>query len=144
MGRVRGGHLLPRRRHDVRQLLHAGNDVRGDGALAQVGPLRREADPRLPAHDRGTTGPEGTPRGQEETPRPERTAPRPRGRDGRPNPSGCRINAFKAPTHEERRHPFLWRARQALPHPGELGIFDRSLPHFSTAPEAGGPPSRTS
>ncbi|MFJ3668888.1 polyphosphate kinase 2 family protein [Streptomyces sp. NPDC090106] len=42
------------------------------------------------------------------------------------NPSGCRIKAFKAPTPEERRHPFLWRIRQALPRAGELGIFDRS------------------
>ncbi|MDI3402306.1 PPK2 family polyphosphate kinase [Streptomyces cavernicola] len=42
------------------------------------------------------------------------------------NPSGCRIQAFKAPTAEERNHPFLWRVRKALPHPGEIGIFDRS------------------
>ncbi|MFJ7291330.1 PPK2 family polyphosphate kinase [Streptomyces collinus] len=42
------------------------------------------------------------------------------------NPSGCRITAFKAPTAEERAHPFLWRVEQALPVPGELGIFDRS------------------
>ncbi|MEU6930971.1 PPK2 family polyphosphate kinase [Streptomyces sp. 2RAF24] len=42
------------------------------------------------------------------------------------NPSGCRIRAFKAPTEEERSHPFLWRVTQALPRPGEIGIFDRS------------------
>ncbi len=42
------------------------------------------------------------------------------------NPSGCRITAFKAPTAEERAHPFLWRVEKALPVPGELGIFDRS------------------
>ncbi|MGW0609334.1 PPK2 family polyphosphate kinase [Streptomyces sp. NPDC002788] len=42
------------------------------------------------------------------------------------NPSGCRITAFKAPTAEERAHPFLWRVEKALPAPGELGIFDRS------------------
>ncbi|MBE8473433.1 PPK2 family polyphosphate kinase [Streptomyces justiciae] len=42
------------------------------------------------------------------------------------NPSGCRIKAFKAPTREELKHPFLWRIRQALPAPGEIGIFDRS------------------
>lgn len=42
------------------------------------------------------------------------------------NPSGCRITAFKAPTAEERAHPFLWRVEQALPVRGELGIFDRS------------------
>lgn len=42
------------------------------------------------------------------------------------NPSGCRIQAFKAPTAEERAHPFLWRVTRALPRPGEIGIFDRS------------------
>lgn len=42
------------------------------------------------------------------------------------NPSGCRIRAFKAPTPEEHSHPFLWRVTQALPQPGEIGIFDRS------------------
>ncbi|MEU9375833.1 PPK2 family polyphosphate kinase [Streptomyces sp. NPDC048255] len=42
------------------------------------------------------------------------------------NPSGCRIRAFKEPTPEERSHPFLWRVEQALPLPGEIGIFDRS------------------
>ncbi|MFG3497225.1 polyphosphate kinase 2 family protein [Streptomyces sp. NPDC047928] len=42
------------------------------------------------------------------------------------NPSGCRVKAFKAPTPEERRHPFLWRIAKALPQPGEIGIFDRS------------------
>ncbi|MGR4882509.1 PPK2 family polyphosphate kinase [Streptomyces sp. LARHCF249] len=42
------------------------------------------------------------------------------------NPSGCRIKAFKAPTAEEREHPFLWRVRKALPQPGEIGVFDRS------------------
>ncbi|MEU2240114.1 polyphosphate kinase 2 family protein [Streptomyces sp. NPDC033754] len=42
------------------------------------------------------------------------------------NPSGCRIRAFKAPTPEERNHPFLWRIMKALPQPGEIGIFDRS------------------
>ncbi|MFE9093557.1 PPK2 family polyphosphate kinase [Streptomyces sp. NPDC007264] len=42
------------------------------------------------------------------------------------DPAGCRIRAFKAPTPEERRHDFLWRVEQALPRPGEIGIFDRS------------------
>ncbi|MEU1277101.1 PPK2 family polyphosphate kinase [Streptomyces sp. NPDC005805] len=42
------------------------------------------------------------------------------------NPSGCRIKAFKAPTEEELGYPFLWRVTQALPRPGEIGIFDRS------------------
>lgn len=45
---------------------------------------------------------------------------------GQFNPSGCRIRAFKAPTPEELSHPFLWRISQALPVPGEIGIFDRS------------------
>ncbi|MGW5733603.1 MULTISPECIES: PPK2 family polyphosphate kinase [Streptomyces] len=45
---------------------------------------------------------------------------------GQFNPSGCRIRAFKAPTPEELSHPFLWRITQALPVPGEIGIFDRS------------------
>lgn len=45
---------------------------------------------------------------------------------GQFNPSGCRIRAFKAPTPEELSHPFLWRVTQALPLPGEIGIFDRS------------------
>ena len=42
------------------------------------------------------------------------------------NPSGCRIQAFKAPTPKELGHPFLWRIKRALPQAGELGIFDRS------------------
>ncbi len=42
------------------------------------------------------------------------------------NPSGCRITAFKAPTAEERAHPYQWRVEQAHPVRGELGIFDRS------------------
>ena len=27
---------------------------------------------------------------------------------------------------QEREHPFLWRIRNALPHPGQIGVFDRS------------------
>lgn len=42
------------------------------------------------------------------------------------NPAGCRITAFKAPTPEERKHPFLWRVVRATPEPGQIGIFDRS------------------
>ncbi|MEU3314287.1 PPK2 family polyphosphate kinase [Streptomyces sp. NPDC006662] len=42
------------------------------------------------------------------------------------NPSGCRITGFKAPTPEEKEHPFLWRVEKALPRAGEIGIFDRS------------------
>ncbi|MFZ2015873.1 MAG: PPK2 family polyphosphate kinase [Nocardioides sp.] len=42
------------------------------------------------------------------------------------DPQGVKITSFKAPTDEERRHHFLWRIRNALPHPGYLGVFDRS------------------
>lgn len=42
------------------------------------------------------------------------------------DPQGVRLTAFKAPTEEERAHPFLWRIRNALPHPGQIGVFDRS------------------
>ena len=42
------------------------------------------------------------------------------------NPAGVPMTAFKQPTAEERRHAFLWRIRRALPHPGEIGIFNRS------------------
>jgi PPK2 family polyphosphate:nucleotide phosphotransferase len=42
------------------------------------------------------------------------------------DPQGVRLTAFKAPTKEERSHPFLWRIRKALPQPGEIGVFDRS------------------
>ena len=42
------------------------------------------------------------------------------------DPQGVQITAFKAPTREERSHPFLWRIRRALPTPGMIGVFDRS------------------
>lgn len=42
------------------------------------------------------------------------------------DPQGVDITAFKAPTREERSHPFLWRIRRALPGPGMIGVFDRS------------------
>ena len=42
------------------------------------------------------------------------------------NPMGCRVTSFKAPTPEELRHPFLWRATNALPPRGSIGIFNRS------------------
>jgi PPK2 family polyphosphate:nucleotide phosphotransferase len=42
------------------------------------------------------------------------------------DPQGLKITSFKAPTDEERTHPFLWRVRNALPQPGYLGVFDRS------------------
>jgi PPK2 family polyphosphate:nucleotide phosphotransferase len=45
---------------------------------------------------------------------------------GQVDPQGARIAAFKAPTREERRHPFLWRIKRRLPEPGYIGVFDRS------------------
>jgi PPK2 family polyphosphate:nucleotide phosphotransferase len=45
---------------------------------------------------------------------------------GTMDPQGVRYSSFKAPTAEERSHPFLWRIRNALPHPGQVGVFDRS------------------
>ena len=40
--------------------------------------------------------------------------------------SGVALKSFKKPTDEELAHDFLWRIEQALPAPGEIGIFDRS------------------
>jgi PPK2 family polyphosphate:nucleotide phosphotransferase len=45
---------------------------------------------------------------------------------GSVDPQGVRYTAFKAPTAQEKAHPFLWRIRNALPHPGQIGVFDRS------------------
>jgi PPK2 family polyphosphate:nucleotide phosphotransferase len=45
---------------------------------------------------------------------------------GSVDPQGVRYIAFKAPTREEQAHPFLWRIRNALPCPGQIGVFDRS------------------
>jgi PPK2 family polyphosphate:nucleotide phosphotransferase len=45
---------------------------------------------------------------------------------GQMDPQGVKYTAFKAPTAEERKHPFLWRIRNALPNPGQVGVFDRS------------------
>jgi PPK2 family polyphosphate:nucleotide phosphotransferase len=45
---------------------------------------------------------------------------------GAVDPQGVAITSFKAPTDEEKEHPFLWRIRRALPVPGDLGVFDRS------------------
>lgn len=42
------------------------------------------------------------------------------------DPQGVEITAFKAPSDEEKKHPFLWRIRNALPSPGDIGVFDRS------------------
>lgn len=45
---------------------------------------------------------------------------------GAVDPQGVDITSFKAPTAEEKKHPFLWRIRNALPKPGQIGVFDRS------------------
>jgi PPK2 family polyphosphate:nucleotide phosphotransferase len=45
---------------------------------------------------------------------------------GSVDPQGVSLTAFKAPTKDEREHPFLWRIRNALPRPGQIGVFDRS------------------
>ena len=42
------------------------------------------------------------------------------------NPQGCDVYAFKAPTHEELEHDFLWREHKAVPGRGKIGIFNRS------------------
>ena len=42
------------------------------------------------------------------------------------DPQGVHHTAFKAPSKEELAHDFLWRITNALPKPGEIGVFDRS------------------
>jgi PPK2 family polyphosphate:nucleotide phosphotransferase len=42
------------------------------------------------------------------------------------NPQGCSVTAFKAPSHEELAHGYLWRAHKAMPERGKIGIFNRS------------------
>jgi PPK2 family polyphosphate:nucleotide phosphotransferase len=42
------------------------------------------------------------------------------------NPQGCEVHSFKAPTHQELDHDFLWRCSCALPSRGKIGIFNRS------------------
>jgi len=42
------------------------------------------------------------------------------------NPQGCNVESFKAPTHVEAAHDFLWRIHRVLPERGDIGIFDRS------------------
>jgi PPK2 family polyphosphate:nucleotide phosphotransferase len=42
------------------------------------------------------------------------------------NPQGCEVHSFKAPSEEERRHPFLWRPVRFLPGRGRIAIFNRS------------------
>jgi PPK2 family polyphosphate:nucleotide phosphotransferase len=42
------------------------------------------------------------------------------------NPQGCQVFSFKAPSHEELDHDYLWRCMKALPERGRIGIFNRS------------------
>ncbi len=42
------------------------------------------------------------------------------------NPQGCSVHSFKAPSHEELDHDFLWRCATRLPARGMIGIFNRS------------------
>jgi PPK2 family polyphosphate:nucleotide phosphotransferase len=42
------------------------------------------------------------------------------------NPQGCDVHSFKAPSHEELDHDYLWRAHKVIPEHGKIGIFNRS------------------
>ena len=42
------------------------------------------------------------------------------------NPQGCQVFSFKAPSHEELDHDYLWRCMKAVPERGRIGIFNRS------------------
>jgi PPK2 family polyphosphate:nucleotide phosphotransferase len=42
------------------------------------------------------------------------------------NPEGCDVTSFKAPSHEELDHDYLWRSHLAMPQRGKFGIFNRS------------------
>jgi PPK2 family polyphosphate:nucleotide phosphotransferase len=42
------------------------------------------------------------------------------------NPQGCSVTSFKAPTHLELDHDYLWRVHAACPARGRLGVFNRS------------------
>jgi PPK2 family polyphosphate:nucleotide phosphotransferase len=42
------------------------------------------------------------------------------------SPLGVQVSAFKAPTHEELAHDFLWRVHKVVPPRGAIGIFNRS------------------
>jgi PPK2 family polyphosphate:nucleotide phosphotransferase len=42
------------------------------------------------------------------------------------NPQGCEVHSFKAPSHEELDHDFLWRTSRNMPRRGHIGIFNRS------------------
>jgi PPK2 family polyphosphate:nucleotide phosphotransferase len=42
------------------------------------------------------------------------------------DPQGCEVKMFKEATEKEVKHDYLWRASQALPARGQIGIFNRS------------------
>ncbi|HEX8926489.1 MAG TPA: polyphosphate kinase 2 family protein, partial [Terriglobales bacterium] len=42
------------------------------------------------------------------------------------NPQGCHVTSFKAPSHEELDHDYMWRCLRELPARGDIGIFNRS------------------
>jgi PPK2 family polyphosphate:nucleotide phosphotransferase len=42
------------------------------------------------------------------------------------NPQGVRVESFKVPEGEEKRHDYLWRVHKAVPQWGEVGVFNRS------------------
>jgi PPK2 family polyphosphate:nucleotide phosphotransferase len=42
------------------------------------------------------------------------------------NPQGTQVFSFKAPSHEELDHDFMWRTSRCLPERGRIGIFNRS------------------
>jgi PPK2 family polyphosphate:nucleotide phosphotransferase len=42
------------------------------------------------------------------------------------NPQGVTVYSFRAPSEEERLHPFLWRPMRVLPAAGTIAIFNRS------------------
>ena len=42
------------------------------------------------------------------------------------NPQGCNVASFKAPSHAELAHDYLWRVHEVCPPRGHLGVFNRS------------------
>lgn len=45
---------------------------------------------------------------------------------GMVDPQGVQHHSFGVPTEEEKAHHYLWRIENALPTPGNIGVFDRS------------------
>ncbi|MEP7329643.1 MAG: polyphosphate kinase 2 family protein [Betaproteobacteria bacterium] len=42
------------------------------------------------------------------------------------NPQGCQVFSFKAPSHEELDHDWMWRCTRVMPERGRIGVFNRS------------------